>query len=155
MSYSFIVLNSGNVKQRSIVLDLPQLEGTSTGSNITISCVDPVSSAAWTTADLPAGASLACSGRYILDQDAIEAGDLNPVVTATSLDLPSGSVVTSLPTVLAPNTPSLSVDLDTATCTLPARAGMNMVKTHLAQGSCDLGYGHPVGQHAHAIDFSV
>lgn len=134
VSYSFTVMNNGNVKQRSIALDLPQLAGTSTGSSITISCVDPVSRAAWTTADLPAGASLACSGHYTLGQDAIEAGDLNPVLTASSLDLPSGPLVTSLPTVTVPNTPSLFVSVDTAACTLPARAGMNTTKTHLDEG---------------------
>eukprot|EP00883_Tetradesmus_obliquus_P004983 jgi/Sobl393_1/1538/SZX64938.1 len=114
VTYSFKVYNSGNVKLRSLQLLAPALAGNSNDSSISCSYAD---SSSWTAAsDLAAGASLSCSGSFSFNQDAIEAGDLSPLVTATADNL-AAAVIEPLPAIAVPNTPSLRQLLLTLTRT--------------------------------------
>jgi hypothetical protein len=115
------MVNSGNVKFRGLQLMVPLLSGNSSDGSIT--CTDTTSGNPWAAAAaLASGSSLSCSGSYTLNQDAIEAGDVSPVVTATAANL-AAAVTVALPTIAVPSMPQLQVTVDTTGCTLPQNAG--------------------------------
>lgn len=120
ITYTVNVVNKGNVNIRGMQLAVTELS--SSTSNGIITCVD-ASNVPWATADLSAGGSLTCTGKYVLDQDAIEHGDLHPSINVTASNL-AKSVTASLPAIIVPNLPSLSVSVDASTCTKPQNAGM-------------------------------
>jgi hypothetical protein len=121
VAYTFAVINTGNVKLRGLQLLVPALAGNSSDSSI--SCIHINGGASWTGSDLAAGSRLSCAGSFSFDQDAIEAGDRSPAVTATATNL-AAAVSQPLPAISVPNTPSLSVIVDTASCVTPTNAGM-------------------------------
>jgi hypothetical protein len=115
------VSNTGNVKLRGLLLHVPQLAGDSNESSIT--CTTTGAGSSWAPgSDLAAGGSLSCSGTFSFSQDAIEAGDLSPAVTTTAANL-AAAVTQPLPAISVPNSPSLSVAVDTASCIKPDDAG--------------------------------
>jgi hypothetical protein len=123
VAYAFILYNTGNVKLRGMQLLVPALAGNSNDSSIACTFADSTS---WTHgSDLAAGSSLSCAGSFSFDQDAIEAGDRSPAVTATAANL-AAAVSQPLPAISVPNTPSLAVTVDTTSCSTPNDAGENM-----------------------------
>lgn len=134
VTYTITVVNSGNVKLRSMQLALPTLSGST--SNGTMTCMEANSSSPWADfPHLPAAGSLACSGSYIFDQDAIERGSLRPMVIATAANL-AQAVSVELPEVGIDNAPSFLVKIDTPTCRPPAIAGEEHTKLPLATVFC-------------------
>jgi hypothetical protein len=120
LSYAFTVTNTGNVKLHGLQLLVPALAGNSSASSI--SCIYTTDGATWTGPDLAAGSSLSCAGSFSFNQDAIEASDRSPAVTATATNL-AAAVSQPLPAISVPNTPSLLVTVDTTSCTVPQIAG--------------------------------
>jgi hypothetical protein len=121
ITYDFTVANTGNVKLRGVQLLVPALAGNSSDSSI--SCTADGAGSAWTVGSIiAAGSSLSCAGSFSFDQDAIEAGDRSPAVTATAANL-AAAVSQPLPAINVPSTPSLSVTVDTTSCTKPDNAG--------------------------------
>jgi hypothetical protein len=120
VSYAFDIVNNGNVKLRGVQLLVPALAGSSNDSSLVCAYAD---STIWTHgSDLAAGGSLSCSGAFSFSQDSIEAGDLSPAVTATAANL-AAAVTQPLPAISVPNSPSLSITVDTSSCTRPESAG--------------------------------
>lgn len=119
LSYSLTLLNSGNVKLRALDVGIAgSLANASIGA---MTCT--VGSEAWLSdGDLTVGQQLVCSTSFTLSQETVEAGGLSPVavvkainMTQTDLDLPSFTVI---------NRPSLSATVDSASCSVPNKAGM-------------------------------
>lgn len=141
MAYTFSVVNSGNVKLRGLQFLVPLLAGNSSDGSIT--CAESTSSNIWSPGtDLASGASLSCSGSYVFNQAAIEAGDISPVVTATASNL-AAAVIVAVPTIAVPSMPQLQVAVDTTGCTLPQSAGesdshsaMHQMRTNPAVIAC-------------------
>jgi hypothetical protein len=104
-----------------MLLLAPLFAGNSSDSTVT--CMHSSNNSPWVGSDLAAGDSLSCSGSFSFSQDAIEAGDLSPAVTATAANL-AAAVTQPLPAISVPNSPSLSVAIDTPTCVPPTDAGM-------------------------------
>jgi hypothetical protein len=93
-------------------------------SDDTIICNYAADSTAWLHgSDLAAGSSLSCSGSFSFSQDAIEAGDISPAVTATAANLAAGPVTEPLPPISVLSTPSVSATVGTSICTVPTHAG--------------------------------
>lgn len=121
MAYTFSVVNTGNVKLRGLQVLVPLLAGNSSDGSIT--CTESTSGNTWLPGtDRASGASLSCSGSYVFNQAAIEAGDISPVVTATAANLPA-AITVAVPTITVPSMPRLQVTVDTTGCTLPQSAG--------------------------------
>lgn len=123
------------MKLRGVQLAVPELSGST--SNGSIACVEASTSDAWLAgSDLGANSSLVCTGSYTFDQDAIELGDEfgHVSVSASNLD----EVTADLPAISVPNTPSLSVTVDTSGCSKPSNAGGLLRRFALAkaQGVC-------------------
>lgn len=133
--YAFAVTNSGNVRLRGLQLLVPALAGSSNDSSISCTYGD---SSSWTAgSDLAAGAILSCRGSFSFNQDAIDAGDLSPAVTATAANL-AAAVTEPLPAIAVTNTPSLEVTVDTSSCTKPNDAGAHQQSnaTYAAASAC-------------------
>jgi hypothetical protein len=121
VTYTFTLINSGNVKLRGLQVVVPTLSGNSSDGSIT--CVDTTTGNSWTAAsDLAANSSLSCSGSFSFSQDAIEAGHISPDVSAAAANL-AAAVIVALPTITVPSLPELLVTVDTSGCTLPQFAG--------------------------------
>jgi hypothetical protein len=115
------VTNTGNVKLRGLQLFVPPLAKDSSDNSII--CTISSTGSAWTAGSiLAANSSLSCSGSFSFSQDAIEVGHISPVVTVAGVNL-AAAVSMPLPTISVPNTPSLSVSVDTSSCVKPENAG--------------------------------
>jgi hypothetical protein len=114
------VANTGNVKLRGLELLAPAFAGSS--SDNTITCTHSDDGSAWNDPDLAASSSLSCSDSFSFSQDAIEAGDISPAVTATAANL-AAAVTVDLPPISVPNTPALSITIDAVSCAPPSNAG--------------------------------
>jgi hypothetical protein len=121
VAYNFMLFNTGNVELRGLQVVVPVLSGNSSDGSIT--CVDPTTGDSWPAAsDLAANSSLSCGGSFSFSQDAIEAGDLSPEVSAAAANL-AAPVSVALPVITVPSLPELLVTVDTSGCTLPQLAG--------------------------------
>jgi hypothetical protein len=122
LAYAFTIFNTGNVKLHSVQLSAPALAGNSNDSSISCTYAD---STAWLHgSDLAANSSLSCSGSFSFSQDAIEAGHISPDVSAAAANL-AAAVSVAMPAIAVLNTPSLTVAVDTTSCSRPANAGGN------------------------------
>jgi hypothetical protein len=130
VTYGFAVINTGNVKLRGVQLLVPAFAGSS--NNNTITCTHTSDGSTWTASELAATSSLSCSGSFSFSQDAIEAGDLSPVVSAAAANL-AAAVTMALPAIAVPNTPALSVAVDMSSCVAPSNAGSWLMQQ---QGVC-------------------
>lgn len=120
VSYTFSVANTGNTKLRGVQLAVPLLAGSTTDS---IVCVYGGTGATWSDAPhLPAAGRLECIGSYTFDQDAIERGSFTPNVQVAADNLET-VITADLPAINVANTPSLSMDVDTNSCSKPQTAG--------------------------------
>jgi hypothetical protein len=133
LSYAFTIYNAGNVQLRSVQLSVPALAGDSNDSSIACTYADSTS---WLhSSDLAANSSLSCSGSFSFSQDAIEAGHISPDVSAAAANL-AAPVTVALPAIAVPNTPSLTVAIDTTGCTKPVNAGRNRLLSMVPDATC-------------------
>lgn len=105
VEYSFVVTNEGDVT----VTDIAIVEETFTGTGVDFPVVDCPAE------PLAPGAELTCTAGYTVTQDDVEAGSVSNSATATAV-APEG--------VTNPES-----DLDTAVLTIPAAAGIELVKS--------------------------
>lgn len=120
VTYSFTLVNTGNVKLRGLQMEVDQVYNSALLTSLL--CVDTNSTEPWLTGgNLTVGQEVRCNTSYIFDQNSIESGDVTAALVSQAANLPS--TTTKFDKVLVPNTPAATLLVDAAECTSPNKAG--------------------------------
>lgn len=123
VSYSFTLINNGNVKLRVLEVVVAGLYNSALLSPLL--CADTSSTESWPNGgNMTVGQEIRCSTFYTFDQQSVESGDVDAALVSQAANLPSKT--TNFEKVLVSNTPETTLHVDTRRCTLPNKAGQCM-----------------------------